>query len=355
MVQSENKTDIKPLIAECKSSLANATSFLLEKFNVKEGWSDFATNSSGESTSWVTAHVLWQAGDILPKEKRNQSLDALKSQRHDNGAWGFSGKVPTDCDSTIHAVHALKKYGAKDEEVSNAVNYIVSHQSAEGGFRTYNDSNLLASYRKGTSPNDFIGWTHEHVCVTAAALETFSAYPALVSNVVIGRMVTFLLKRQEKEGCWHSYWWRNKYFATARILHILATMNAEQAVYSSERALKWIVNSINDRSFWNNGFDKTTPCVLTTAGCLKSLLLLRQHAEIVFDVVKWLISQQKKDGSWLSPPSLQIPKPNIILPEKEGIWKMGGTGVGSCSQDGKRIYTTALVAGAINLFVTNLK
>lgn len=345
------KTDIRDLLLRCEASLEMASSFLLAHFDAKEGWSDFATNSSGESTSWVTAHVLWQAGGLLPDDKRNSAIEILKSQRQENGAWGFSKKIPPDCDSTLHAVHALKKYGTADEDVSDAVKYILEHQSDNGGFRTYNNKDQLAFYRKNAAPDDFIGWTNEHICVSAAALETFSEYNKLVPKVVIEKLISFLLKRQEEEGYWYSYWWRSKYFATVRIVPNLFQINDMQAKYSSEQALKWIVNTVLNRSYWDNGFDKGIPCVLSSAGCIKSLLLIGQYKELIIDVINWLISQQSVDGSWISPPILQIPQPNIIYPEKVNTWKMGGKGVGSCSSDSKKIYTTAFVAGSIKQFL----
>lgn len=337
------------LLRQCSEAIKRGVGYLTKAANYTEGgWSDFHTNSSGESTSWVTAHVLWHAGSVLPLDIAQSSLMALLTQKQEGLAWGFSSSVPPDCDSTLHALHALRTLDAGPQDLSASVRFVLAHQTEDGGFSTYKDGLSLIKYRGEGKGISYDGWTQSHVCVTAVALETLPFYPELVSQQVLEQATDFLLKNQSPEGYWESYWWRSKYFATSRIIIELHKADKREVVAGVSSALTWLIDSFNRRGFWPDSYDQTVGCPLSTALCINTLSTVRVREDLIQKAVSWLLGRQSADGSWQGLPSLQIPPPNVHNPADFDGWRLGGRGVGSCCVDEKRTYTTATVVGALH-------
>ena len=166
------------------------------------GWSDFPTNRSGESTSWITAYVLWEVGDSLPNTAINTGLKALLSQRQKNGAWGFSQFTPPDCDSTLHALNAVFRHGDKNIDILKSIKFILSHQSKEGGFRTYKDNLALLNYRSKSDDLNYNGWIQPHICVTTITFETLLHFRQFFPVHIINNISNFLIDTQSFEGYW---------------------------------------------------------------------------------------------------------------------------------------------------------
>lgn len=340
------------MISQCHYALGRALKYLAENSRGgKGGWSDFPTNRSGESTSWVTAYVLWQVGSLLPTAVVDAALKALMGQRQSIGAWGFSEFVPPDCDSTLHVLNAIHALEVRGVDLSEPIKFVLSHQSRYGGFSTYGDGISLERYRGGGKENNYAGWLQPHVCVTAVALGSLSHFPQNVPDGRLKDAVDFLLESQHVDGYWDSYWWRSKYFATARIVERLNSVTDIQVKKASIKGTAWIVQSAHVDGYWSNGYDNQTPCPVTTANCVKALLALDLEFELVVRSVSWMLEQQGDDGSWKGIPALQIPPPHITDPSDFTAWTVGGRGVGSCSLDERRIYTTSTIASAIGNFL----
>jgi len=337
---------------QCQDALVCAVDYLVKNLCPLRGWSDFPTNQSGESTSWVTAHVLGQTGVILPHRVLQTSLQALLSQQQDPGTWGFSHSTPPDCDSTLHVLNAIFRLGVKKINIAEPIRFVLLHQSKQGRFRTYRDKILLAGYRGTSNDLNYNGWMQPHVCVTAVALETLMHFPDFVPNHVLTNIADFLLETQTPEGYWESYWWRSKYFATTRIIQQFDSINNARLKEGILKALDWLIQSANIDGYWDNGYDTGKACPLSTANCIKALLATEaQPKELIMKGVSWLLQQQNNDGSWKGIPALQIPPPHVKNPSDIAVWKVGARGVGSCCLDEKRIYTTATVASAFHRFI----
>src|SRR6185503_17869728 len=201
---------------QCQDALARALSYLAKNFHY--GWTDFPTNRSGESTSWITAHVIWQVGTLLPSQIAQAGVRELLSQKQATGAWGFSQYVPPDCDSTAHTIMALHAMGVAEQNLLPSLEFVLSHQAQDGGFQTYKDATSLRQYRGAGSETNYDGWLQSHTCVTTVALEVLMNFPGIGDNRRLDQVVEFLIKHQAPEGYWESYWWMSKYFTTTRIL-----------------------------------------------------------------------------------------------------------------------------------------
>ncbi len=336
--------------ARCRDAIRRATVFLAANVIETGGWSDFQTNRSGESTSWVTAHVLWHVGRLLPGIVVERGLIALLGQRSASRGWGYSEKTPPDCDSTLHALHAFHELGVArtPPDLARVLEFVLAHQMADGGFSTYGTHGELAAYRGPGSDPNYQGWTQSHVCVTAVALETLPLFPQIVPESILRKAITFVLDRQSAEGCWESYWWRSKVFATSRILRQLIRLGLAEGQLAVERGLGWLTRSAHKGGFYTNGYDLDVPCPLSTALAVRTLVGVERQFDLCLRCANWLVAQSAADGSWQGNAVLQIPPPNVTAPGASFPWKKGGKGVGSCSADRRRVYTTALIARALS-------
>jgi squalene cyclase len=337
----------------CTVAIQHATDFLVRNALPSGGWADFQTNRSGESTSWVTGHVLWYIGRLLPREIVDGSVAALLAGRHATGGWGYSERTPPDCDSTLHVLHAFHVLGILGNvpDVERAFEFVLTHQTADGGFSTFGNGPELAAYRGHGTDLSYEGWAQAHMCVTAIALQTLPYFRDRLGRGVIERMIDFVIGGQSQEGFWESYWWRSKVFATARILSGLRSCKIRDADDVMNRGLRWLQRAVDEAGFYSNGYDLGIACPVSTALAVKALADSQDQSVIPANSVLWLLGEQRSDGSWIGKPVLQIPPPELLYPNVAFPWRIGGQGVGSCSADMKRIYTTATIAGAISHFL----
>lgn len=339
-----------------EKAVADAVEYLIRGSKPDgSGWSDFPTNRSGESTSWVTAHVLSQVGSLLPPRFARTILDSLLTQRQQNGGWGFSESVPPDCDSTVHALWAMLKLNATHLDISESIEFVLSHQTQQGGFSTYKDGLSLVRYRGTGDESNYQGWTQPHVCVTAVVLEVLSQFSEDIPPQVLDNALDFLLETQKAEGYWESYWWRSKYFATARIIKYLNAIDDSRVESALAKALNWLCASVDAEGFWSNGYDLGNPCPLSTAHCVNALIGIDTRLDLILKATSWLVAHQNTAGSWTGAPVLQIPPPHLKNPYDLMNWNIGGRGVGSCCVDEKRIYTSTVAANAIHTFISDGK
>lgn len=327
---------------EIDQSISDGVLFLLDNYVPGVGWSDFPTNSSGESTIWVTSHVLVKAGRLLPRNLIETIIDLLIENEWIDGGWGFSPRTPPDCDSTLHVLLAIRKFRPAYLISQKTRDFLRAHQKPDGGFSTYKDDSVLSKFRASKRDKNYSGWTQSHVCVTGFAAKVFSDIPELVSNDSKILMNDYLLKNQSKTGYWDSYWWRSRFFATAMIIDAFSKSPRSPIRNASLQAEKWALNKLDPAGFWDNGYDFGVPCIISTAMCMRVLRAVQLHYETRERCMNWILKQQKMDGSWQSKPILQIPFPNETTPGRNSL-KLSNQGVGSTTRGEKNIYATAVV------------
>jgi len=326
-----------------------ALGFIQERYRPEIGWSDFPTNRSGESTSWVTSFVLEQVGLKLPSQLRSNAVDLLLRQRNPRGSWGFSAVTPADCDSTLHAISAIVRCEAK-VDIRESIAYVLQHQLPDGGFSTYNEADVqeLRRYRSDTQLTDYLGWMQSHTCVTSAALKLFAQLQEMIPRKVLEMALAYVIDHQEPGGYWLSYWWHTIYFSTSRIIQSLAEQRDKTLRLVRDRATEFLLASANQEGFWDNGYDKGQPCLLSTASCLKALTSVNRGDSLRIAATEFLSKMQSPDGSWQGRPSLRIPSPHEMNPAVAQNLRIGGRGVGSLCSDERRVYTTAAVLSALD-------
>lgn len=341
------------LVDEANNAISQAISYLISKTTKSGCWQDFQTNRSGQSTCWVTSYTLWKVGHLLPPDIVHKAKNVLEQQKQIHSAWGYSKNTPPDCDSTLHAYNALSLFEDEEAHSSKSLKYILLHQNENGGFSTYNSSDNLLSHRKDGKDINFDGWTQSHVCVSAVALETLQL---LIDRSVpvennYQNLLDYLVSSQHYEGYWESYWWRSKYYSTCKIIKIIQRVNKPQLRDMSAKALNWIVTSMHHDGFFDNGYDAKSPCVISTALAINTVIDQGSINNKISHTIKWLLGEQLPDGSWSNQPYLQIPPPHIIDPTDFDSWGFNEKGVGSCSSDQERVYTTATVVETLGNFI----
>jgi len=336
-----------------REAVRKALDFVRAETDASGGWSDFSTNRSGQSTSWVTAYVLWQVGNLLPAREVSRGVAALLAERQPNG-WGFSVLTPPDCDSTLHALRALQILSIEVPDSAQALDFVLSHQTEGGGFATYANANALRNYREEGDGVAYAGWLQPHVCVTTVALETLRTTSPPLSEPFT-RASAYLARSQSPEGYWEAYWWRSRTLATARLVQQAPSGPTSSALTSALRAGNaWLERTQHATGFWDNGYDEGVPCLLSTATALAAITATVGTSASALTAADWLLRQQNHDGSWTSAPVLRIPPPDILSPETWTGWRTGSRGVGSRCSDDRRVYTTATVAATLHAMLLGL-
>ncbi|MCL5028624.1 MAG: terpene cyclase/mutase family protein [Bacteroidetes bacterium] len=328
----------------------NALNYILSKVNQQGGWSDFKTNRSGESTSWVTAYILNNVTELLPIKTIENAYSFLITERNNDGFWGFSKNIPSDLDSTINVLFALKRndYQFNDEMAS----FIKIHQKENGGFSTYSDVDQLVNYRKSKVGEDFKGWLTEHICVSALTLEYLFTTQSKSGQINFDKALGYLIEQQNSLGYWESYWWRTNYYSTEIILKLLNVSNRHLFQKAIMKGINYIVDNWDQNGWWDNGIDKNKPCIISTSRNIKTLIYFdkRKYRIMVEKSLDWILDQQNINGDWENEPILRIPQPANILPNEIIDWKIGGFGVGSVCNDNNHLYTTASVLNILRKY-----
>lgn len=337
----------------CRSGIARARQYVLAMFDPKAGWRDFCFQNWGPSTSWVTAHVLWRTAEVLPSSVVRDARRLLLERVDASGGWGFNESVLPDADSSIHVIRALCETGSTASDLRASVAFVIKHQSELGGIATYRDATELARSRKRDVEWNYSGWTQDHQCVTAAFLDSFTAFPGLARSENIGRALEFMAAHQSGLGYWPSYWWRSRVLATAMALPAFHRTCLPQYSTPLRRGIAWLRSQRSAEGAWSNGIDQE-PSILATAQAAAMLLSVEESTFELASSVEWLLKFQLQDGSWSSAPCLQVPAPNVMNPAGECEWRAGGRGIGSCRADLDRLYTTASVLSACLQFLKAL-
>lgn len=340
---------------QIESSIKRGIAYICHHQNPDGYWYEFQTNSSGPSSDWITSIVLFSLSpyeeelfnDCMEKGFNNISFSGKK-----RGGWGWSLKVPSDCDSTSTAILAFSSYRRQIQDLKKHFVYLLEHQDKEtGGFSTFSRDDALKKYRKKMD-DSYVGWMSPHTCVTAMALRALKFYQGDDKSDRLNKAVGFLLKKQNKEGFWDSYWWRTKYYATYHIIAGLMENEITLCMNNLEIAFDWIYETQHNEGFWDNGFDKG-PCMISTCHALSSLILLnrvinRNISSTIEKGLDWVLCNQRANGSWCNKPFFQIPPSNVRYPNLNDDWKTKQLGSGSISSDQNRIYTTTVVLFSLN-------
>ncbi len=309
------------VVSEAVVAVERGVEFLLAAQSPHGTWRDFDLEP-GESDCWVTAYVSLSLTVASAALNQNGRIDAAvnsaatwlaRSMRSD-GSWGYNASVPSDSDSTAHAVLVLDR--ARRAAPEQCFARMLELQGPDGGF---------ATFVRRDSANS---WGASHADVTPVVLQALrTRLPDDASPVRRGR--AYVLAAQGADGLWQSFWWTTPLYATlvnVRFLQDTVT------TFDSGQIVKGVVGVV-------------APTALERALACELLSLLIPEDARTVQAARSLLGLQLDDGSWPSAPVLRVTDPRIFAP-----W--GRTDAGPLAADQHRLFTTATAVRSLGAFAT---
>lgn len=324
-------------IGEISSGATRAASFLSASQSGDGLWRDFRT-LAGASSDWVTAFVAHALSVHDPEDPAShRAIDGLMTRQRRSGGWGYSAKVPADCDTTAWVLLAIGSATWRRPSVSRrALDFVWAHRSRGGGFSTYQEKSGIGAFI-GSQPI-LPGWMHEHACVSGVATQAlFCAYGR--GDRRLNPSLEYLAAIQGAEGVWSSYWWTGHSYAT---YHAMKALRFGDRLNGADRAARaWFVENQRPGGGWAAHSGAEEPFETAFATLALMFAPLPDVLPAAKRGIAWLLANQLRDGSWASRPMLRIPPPRMKTPSHSDPWRLDGLGGGALLADGGRTFTTA--------------
>lgn len=299
-------------------TIENATDFVLASRNSDSMWYNFLTRYHGESADWVSSFVALNLLESdVDKDVLSSTVDSILERQRENGGFSYNHKIVPDADSTAFAILLLSQFDY-EQEVSKAKEFLSSHQQPDGSFSTYSED-AIRNYFRITSDMSVEGWCSGTSDITLSALRVFPNNKSAID---------YLVKNQDVQGFWRSYWWSSDVYSTAYGAMTLNNIGLES---EAENARQWLADSENIPN---------QPFYLALS--IQALSLDDSSSEIVNERVDILLASQMADGSWATQPKLQFPIPGNKEPwNNPERWRED-------TRDQNRIFTTSTCLKALS-------
>lgn len=291
--------------------IKQATEFVLNSQDEDGMWYNFLTRHHGESADWVSSFTgLNLLGSGVNKERLELTASSILKRQRENGGFSYNHKIVPDADSTAFAIRFLSHFGYQNE-LDNARQFLEEHQDNTGGFRTYQEL-AIREYVRIPPEMSVAGWCLSIPDITASALLTSSENESAVN---------FLLKTQQQDGRWSSYWWTSDVYSTVHSIEALSKTSHSKNI---GKARDWVAQEENVQD---------VPFYLALS--IQALVGSEKYQDIVKSRTEKLLSCQREDGSWNTEPILQFPSPSNVEPWNDSNrWRED-------AKDQNRIFTTS--------------
>jgi squalene-hopene/tetraprenyl-beta-curcumene cyclase len=260
------------------------------------------------ATSWVEGEQVHTPGDW-----------AVRRPGATPGGWSFefdNDHYP-DTDDTAEAVLALTRTGGSAVAVKRGVSWLISMQSADGGWGAFDADNT--SRLIGWLPFcDFGAVTDPPSAdVTAHVVEALCV-AGLASHTATVRGVDWLLRHQEEDGSWFGRWGVNHVYGTGAALPALAAARTSpgtrvrRIAQALHRGAVWLIEHQNADGGWGEdcrSYDdpawigRGTSTASQTAWGMLGLLAAADtsHRGALDRAAAWLAATQTPAGTWDEP------------------------------------------------------
>ncbi|AKQ64439.1 hypothetical protein A176_001351 [Myxococcus hansupus] len=343
-----------------ETSAEAALAFLLGAQDARGAWKDFMLPAT-QSDVWVSGFVGTVLAGLSEPAARRAAEAAwryLEGVEGRGGGWSYNAWVPGDADSTLWGLRLAEALGAGDSaRARSAGAFLARHLRDDGGLTTYASDEDIRQY-VGLPPEvSFHGWTHSHVCVSAAGAHLSSHREGLGA---------FLLRTQDARGHWPAYWWFDEEYSTAEAVAALTAAGAAVAPASEraariERAAAWAL----ERVARHVAFEGSRPPSFALAQALRVVARASpspRGRETLLQGVSRLCAWQRPQGGWSPSARLRVPRPDVVVPEPGApwtLWRGPPPGIASVedvlrhtftnySLDLHAVFTTGTVLRALN-------
>ena len=336
------------------AALGRARGFLREARWAPGFWLDFRA-SVGYSTHWVTAYI---AGALADAGESAESLAAvaewLLAEGSAEGGWGFNGTVPPDADSTGNVALLLAggcRSRVDDAQRAACARILERFLTEDGGARTYRP---LPARPDGKPPRYIHAgsqWCAAHVCVTALVAEALFELPGGHTSPAVQAAAAFIRRRQTREGCWESFWWRGRAYSTYRAARLLSKLGDRESLAAAAR---WARQSQREDGTWEKEPGSGgTPFDTALGAATLQLLPDPESRTAVERAIAALLRAQRDDGSWDSSAWLREPTAlvNVAAPWSTPAAPYNQHPV----QDHARLFTTATILSTLSPTASRLR
>lgn len=308
-------------------------------------WEDFLTNA-GLGRNWVTGYVISMIGE---QGTNAIPLDRILDKLLISGG-KYNENIVEDADSSNFLIYSLIILGRDIPD--SAINSWLKFQNKDKGFSTYYNNDIKKAM-KMQEDADFKGWFSSQNCVTAVAC-LVASQRSLDSTLryIYHETRDFLVKKQEEDGSWKSYWWTERIYSTCFSVMALYK-DKEINVAICKNGIDYIISHQTKDGYWCN---QRLPCTFYTALALKTIMLYYQYSKesslipYIENGMAWIYKMQYKDGSWCSSRMLRLPFPDELEPENVKDWRHTSFGLNCLVDDHNRIFTSAMVYSTLKVY-----
>ena len=238
----------------------------------------------------------------------------VKNPQTEPGGWSFefANKHYPDTDDTIEVLTALNlsdlPYRELKEPFQRGLNWLISMQSKNGGFASFDKNNDLKLLNK-------IPFSDHGACldpatpdITGRVIEFLLKTAGLAkSSPIIQNAANFIVQNQEKNGSFWGRWGVNYLYGTWCVLGGLASLNRPEDQAAIQRAIVWLKSVQNSdggygeacSSYEAGEFVAQDSSASQTSWALLGLIAAGQaHCEEAKRAAAFLLHTQNSDGSW---------------------------------------------------------
>ncbi|MEU6753784.1 squalene--hopene cyclase [Spirillospora sp. NPDC046719] len=226
------------------------------------------------------------------------------------GGWAFEfdNDLYPDTDDTAEAILALRRSGLPEARgpIDRAVRWMAGMASKDGGFAAFDADNTQELCTKLPFCDFGAVIDPPSADVTAHVVEAL-AKEGHAESPVTRRAVVWLLKAQEPDGSWFGRWGANHVYGTGGVVPALIAAGVRPDKPPIRRAVAWLEHHQNPDGGWGEdlrsyddpawiGRGTSTPS--QTAWALLALLAAGERSPAVEAGVRWLVENQRPDGTW---------------------------------------------------------
>jgi squalene-hopene/tetraprenyl-beta-curcumene cyclase len=256
------------------------------------------------ATDWLVARQILKRGDWSVK---------VKGAEPGGWAFEFANEFYPDTDDAAEILLAIGRAGsanpaARDAAVERGLRWVLSMQSANGGWGSFDKDNTSRLVTK--LPFFDFGETIDppSVDVTAHIIEAIGALGYPVKMPAVERALRYIWNEQEADGPWFGRWGVNYLYGTGAVLPALAAAGFDMRDGRVQKAADWVESRQNADGGWGEtcasyanpalrGRGASTPS--QTAWALLALAAAgRVRGSSAQSGSAYLVRTQGLDGSW---------------------------------------------------------
>jgi squalene-hopene/tetraprenyl-beta-curcumene cyclase len=262
--------------------------------------------------------ALREAG--LPESHSKLILAAkwLVKAQTPSGGWTFNNYKSTypDGDDTSFAIISLLGLEGliKDAGISinSGVRWLIEMQNKDGGWATFHKN--LSKKKPGPIPSIYDDPNALFIDpsvsdISGHVLTALGNFGYDITHVAIKKAISFLKNDQMEEGCWYGRWGICYIYSTGAVLVGLKSVGESMKEEYIQKAVHWLKEHQNIDGGWGESYrsyfskefaGKGESTAEQTAWSIMGLLSAGEYpySEIIRRSIKYLIENQRSDGSW---------------------------------------------------------